>query len=740
MNISVSIPTTTRPGICRICSAHCGVLATVTDGRLTKVTGDPDNPMFKGYTCAKGRALPEIHNNPSRLLHSQKRQPDGSHRPIEAELAMDEIAARLQQLIDAHGPRSVAIYLGTNGLPYPASALMANAFIRGIESPMFFTANTIDQPGKQIALAAHGHWLGGDVDFHETDSWMLIGTNPLVSKAIGIPGQNPGQGLRSALARGMKLIVIDPRRSQTAARAAIHLQPRPGEDVTIVAGIINFVIAEGLCDTAFLADNVTGFGELAAAVSGFTPEYVAERADVPIEQFIAAATIFATHGTRRGMVNAGTGANFAAHGSLLEYLCLCLTTICGRWQRAGQPVVRPNTLMPAFTAKAQPHPPYEGWGYGERLRVRGLTDTVAGMPTAALADEILLEGEGQVKALICIGGNPMAAWPDQRKTLRALENLDLLVTLDTEMSLTSRLADYVIAPMMQMETPAMTMGSELIKYYTSGTGIPAAYGQYVPRLVEPPAGSDLTEEWQFFLGLTKRMHLDLWFVNFFGGGGGRFMESPPVVINMNADTALTTEELFAQMCSTSRIPFDEVAGHPHGKIFDVDEVVAERDADCEARLDVGNTVLLGELGEVLAEDFAGAQDTAEYPLRLIPRRHGSFMNSSGTNLAALNRGKPYNPAYMHPAAIAALGLRSGDLVTVTSPHDSIPSVVEADDSLRPDVIAMHHAFGGLPSEDGEVRSRGSNVGRLVPTDIEYDPITGLPRQGNIPVSVTAGIS
>lgn len=740
MNISVSIQTTTRPGICRICSAHCGVLATVTDGRLTKVAGDPDNPMFKGYTCAKGRALPEIHNNPNRLLHSQKRQSDGTYQPIEAELAMDEIAARLQQLIDAHGPRSVAIYLGTNGLPYPASALMANAFIRGIESPMFFTANTIDQPGKQIALAAHGHWLGGDVDFHEADSWMLIGTNPLVSKAIGIPGQNPGQGLRSALARGMKLIVIDPRRSQTAARAAIHLQPRPGEDVTIVAGIINFVISEGLCDTAFLADNATGFDELAAAVSGFTPEYVAERADVPMEQFIAAATIFATHGTRRGMVNAGTGANFAAHGSLLEYLCLCLTTICGRWQRAGQPVVRPNTLMPAFTAKAQPHPPYEGWGYGERLRVRGLTDTVAGMPTAALADEILLEGEGQVKALICIGGNPMAAWPDQRKTLRALENLDLLVTLDTEMSLTSRLADYVIAPMMQMETPAMTMGSELIKYYTSGTGIPAAYGQYVPRLVEPPEGSDLTEEWQFFLGLTKRMQLDLWFVNFFGGGGGRFMESPPVVINMNADTALTTEELFAQMCSTSRIPFDAVAGHPHGKIFDVDEVVAERDTDCDARLDIGNAVLLGELAEVLAEDFAAAQDTAEYPLRLIPRRHGSFMNSSGTNLAALNRGKPYNPAYMHPAAIAALGLRSGDLVTVTSPHDSIPSVVESDDSLRPDVIAMHHAFGGLPSEDGEVRSRGSNVGRLVPTDTEYDPITGLPRQGNIPVKVTVGIS
>lgn len=158
---------------------------------------------------------------------------------------MDEIAAKLQDLIANHGPRSVAIYLGTNGLPYPASALMGNAFIRAIESPMFFTANTIDQPGKQIALAAHGHWLGGDVDFHEADSWMLIGTNPLVSKAIGIPGQNPAKGLKAAVERGMKLIVIDPRRSQTAARAAIHLQPRPGEDVTILAAMINVIIREG---------------------------------------------------------------------------------------------------------------------------------------------------------------------------------------------------------------------------------------------------------------------------------------------------------------------------------------------------------------------------------------------------------------------------------------------------------------------------------------------------------------
>lgn len=728
--------TTRRPGICRICSAHCGVLATVTDGKLTKVSGDPDNPLFKGYTCAKGRALPDVHNNPRRLLRSQKRQPDGTFAPIDAQLAMDEIASTLQDLIGRFGPRSVALYLGTNGLPYPAAPLMANAFIRAIDSPMFFTANTIDQPGKQIALAAHGHWLGGDIDFNEADSWILVGTNPLVSKSIGIPGQNPAQNLKNATKRGMKLVVIDPRRSQTAAHAALHIQPRPGEDAAILAGIINVIIAEKLCDRQFLEENVDGFDELARAVSGYTPAYVAERADIPERQLIDAAHLFASYGTRGGMVNAGTGANMAMHGNLVEYLCLCLTSICGRWQRAGERVTRPNTLLPAFTAKAQPHPPYEGWGYGERLRVRGLTDAVCGMPTAALADEILLAGEGQVKALICIGGNPMAAWPDQRKTLRALENLELLVTLDTEMSLTSRLAHYVIAPRMQMETPAMTMGSELIKYYTSGTGIPAAYAQYAPRLVDPPPGADLTEEWQFFLGLAKRMDLELWFVNFFGGGGGKFMESPPIVCNFNGETEITTEEIFEKMCATSRIPLDEVRAYPHGKIFDVDAVVAEKDPDCTARLDVGNSYLLAELTALLAEDFRSARADSGFPYRLIPRRHNNFMNSSGTSLAALHRGKPYNPTYMHPDAIAALGLQSGDLVTITSPHDSIPSVLEADDTLRRDVVATHHAFGGMPSEDDEVRERGSTVGRLIPTEVDYDAITGLPRQGNIPVRIT----
>jgi len=726
----------TVPTICRLCPAHCGVLATVVDGRLTEVKGDPDNPLFKGYTCPKGRALPEMHNDPDRLMHSRKRQADGSHVSIPVDRAMDEIAAKIRQLIETHGPRSIAIYSGTNGLPYPASAGTGAAWLRAVGSPLFFTPNTIDQPGKQIATAAHGHWLAGDLDFETAESWMLVGVNPVISKSLGVPAQNPAQKLKNAVGRGMQLIVVDPRVSETARRAAIHIQPRPGEDPTIMAGMLNVIIREQLYDTAFVAEHVSGLEALAEQVAPFTPDYVARRAEIPEQQLIEAARLFAAHGPKGGMVSLGTGPSFSMHGNLGEYLALCLTTICGRWPRAGQPVTRPNAMLPTYTAKAQALGPYPGWGYGEKLRVRGFTDAVCGLATAALADEILLEGEGQVRALICIGGNPMAAWPDQRKTQQAMEKLELLVTLDVGMSLTSRLADYVIATKMTLETPGMTQRSEALKYYTSAIGFSAPYAQYSPRIVDPPAGSNLIEEWQFFHGLAQRMDLDLALTVYYGAGA--YMEAPPVKVEIGRNDRPTTEELFERMCVTARIPFERVKQYPHGQLFEAHEVVAEKDADCEELLDVGNAHMMGELAEVHAFDFLAERADDDFPFRLIPRRSNNFLNSSGIGIDKLQKGRAYNPAFMHPEDLADLGLASGDPITLRSRHDYIPSIVEADASLRRKVIAMHHCFGGLIGEEDKYVEQGSNVGRLVANDVEYDPITGIPRMGNIPVSVTSG--
>ncbi len=730
-----TITSHTRPTLCRLCVAHCGVLATVEEGRLVKVEGDPDNPMFKGYSCPKGRALPEMHNSPHRLLRSQKKQPDGQHAPIAVEQAMDEVADKIRRLVDEYGPRSVAMYVGTNALPYPPSGGVGNAFMRAIGSPMFFTSNTIDQPGKQIAAAAHGHWLGGDINFEQADTWMLVGVNPVITKSAGIPGQNPAQKLKDAEQRGMQLIVIDPRVSETAKRAQIHIRPRPGEDPTILAGMIRIIIDELLYDKEFIRENVEGFEALKAHVAPFTPAYVAERADIPEEQLIEAARLFATGGKRGGAVNTGSGSSFSMHANVVEYLALCLNTLCGRWVRAGEAFTHPNAMLPAVTPKAQAYRSYRGWGYGEKLRVRNLRDAACGMPTSALADEILLEGEGQVKALICVGGNPMAAWPDQRKTQEAMEKLELLITLDIEMSSTARMADYIIAPKMTLETPGMSQGGEMIKYFGTGLGFPAAYGQYSPRIVETPEHSDLIEEWEFFHGLGCRMDLDLLFVVYYGFS--KFMEAPPILINLNKDYKPTTEELFEKMCESARIPFSEVCEHPHGKVFDVTQLVQEKDADCETKLQLGNNTLLDELAEIAASDYKKEHNNTAYPYRLIPRRHNNFINSSGRSIDKLNGGKLYNPAFIHPDDMATLGFREGDSIRISTQHDAIPAIVEADANLRRGLVAMVHAFGGLVDEDDQYLTQGSNTGRLVRADVDYDPLTGMPRMGNIPVNISA---
>jgi anaerobic selenocysteine-containing dehydrogenase len=348
------------------------------------------------------------------------------------------------------------------------------------------------------------------------------------------------------------------------------------------------------------------------------------------------------------MANVGTGPNFAQHGNLTEYLALCLASICGRWPRAGDKVHRPNALLPAYTAKAQASGPFQGWGYGTKLRVRDLTDAACGLPTAALAEEILLEGDGQVRALICNGSNPMAAWPDQRQTQAAMEKLDLLVGVDVEMALTARLADYVIATKMTLETPGMTQRVEALKYYTVGIGYPTPYAQYSPRIVAPPPGSDLIEEWEFYNGLGKRMGLSLTMGMKYGFG--KFDEAPPIGIDMARNDNLTTEGLYEKICENGRIKLDEVRQYPHGHIFDVDAVVQPKDAGYGEKLDVGNDHMMAELGAVFAFDFAAEHGADDYPFRLISRRSNNFLNSSGRNLPGtrLTRGKRYNPLFMHP--------------------------------------------------------------------------------------------
>ena len=719
---------TTHTSSCRFCHATCPILVDVEDGRAVRVRGDKENPIYHGYTCPKGRALPEQHAHPERLLHSMKRMPDGSHKPIPHEQAVAEVAERIGRILEEGGPRGVATYTGTFSFAYPLAAPMAMAWMDAIGSPMRFTSATIDQPGKMVAPALHGSWGAGAHPFEGADTWMLVGANPTVSKSIGVPTYNPAWYLDDAVKRGMKLVVIDPRRSEAAKKAEVHLQAKPGEDPTVVAGILRVIIDERLYDQAFVAENAEGLELLRKALEPFTPEYVARRADVAAEDVVRAARVFA--GGTRGCANAGTGPNMAARGNLTEYLLICLNSLCGRWVREGEELPNPGALMPAISPKAQPIPPRPAWGFGEKIRVRGLTDTAAGLPTAALADEILMPGEGQVKALFCIGSNPMAAWPDQLKTYEAMQALDLLVTFDIKMSATAKLADYVIAPRLTLEQPGMSMPAESLVPYSMGYGVP--YAHYTPKVVDPPEGSDVIEEWEFFYGLAKEMGKQLTIHASYSWGPD---VSAPAATAVDMESKPSTDDLFYALTKDSRVPLDEVKKHPHGAVFrDPVTLVAPKDPDCDAKLQLADPTMLGELAEVAAEPV---DDDGGFAFKLLCRRLLEVHNSAGRDIDKLIRKYPYNPAFMHPDDLQALGVAPGDVVEIASDHASILGVVEAEAGLRRGVVSMPHGFGDNPGAeaDARVRSIGSNTGRLTPVERAYDPYTGIPRMSDIPVNV-----
>ncbi len=611
----------------------------------------------------------------------------------------------------------------------------------GLGSKMVFTSASIDQPGKHVSNAIHGRWLGGSYVFDESDVWMLVGNNPLISMSGGIPPSNPSKRLRDAKKRGMKLIVIDPRKAEVARFADVYLQPRAGEDPTILAALLNVILREERYDADFCEAHVSGFSELEETVADFTPEYAAERAGLTTEEIELAARTFAGNPTQgespRGCGVAGTGPNMSPHGNLTEYLLLALNTVCGRWRREGDLLPNPGALLPRATPKAQASPPRSGWGRGESLRSRDLGNSAAGLPTAALSDEILYDGEGRIRALICVGSNPIAAWPDQLKAVRAMENLDLLVTLDMKMSETSRFADYVIAPRLSLEVPGISISSEAIEQTYVAHGYPEPYAQYTPAIVDPPEGSDVIEEWEFFYGLSRRMGIPLKCYPIRPETGA--LRERRDLVEFDMEEMPSTEWVLDGLMNGSRIPLDEIRKHRHGKIYDDEKIrVAPADPDCRDRLEIGNPDMLAELSAIRSEVFGRerGEDAAAYPFQLISRRLPNVYNSSGRDIPKLNGRRPYNPAFLNPDDLDMLGLAKGDLIQIASPHASILGIAEPAPEVRRGILSMAHCFGAAPKHDADVRQFGSNTGRLVDNERDFDPHTGIPRMSAIPVAVT----
>lgn len=719
--------------LCRICTAQCPILVEVDDsGQPISARGDKDNAHSEGFFCLKGKHFPEIHTSPSRLRYSLARGPSGALEAVGAEDALDAVALRLQAILDEHGTSAVAVYMGTLFYQLPQTASVATAWMNALRLRMRFSSGTIDQPGKQTAAAAHGQWLAGSHVFEECDTWMLIGTNPLVAISGGIPHANPARRLKRAQARGFQLIVIDPRRTETAKQAALHIQPRPGTDPAVLAGILRAVIAQNLVDQDFVRANVDGFERLRSEVEPFTPEVVALRAGIEADQIVRAAHLFRS--AKKGVATAGTGANMSGWSNISEYLVLCLNTICGRYRQAGDRVVNPGVLTTRRAFKAQPIAPYPVDGFGKPLRSRpDLPPAVCGLPTSALADEILLEGEGQIRALITIGGNPMRAWPDQKRTRRALEALDLHVCVEPRLTDTARLADFVLAPKLPLETPGCSLSTENLFTVSPALGYSEAYGQYAPAVAKPPPDSDLREDWEFFYGLAQRMGLELTL------SAGVFpiigVDTPTSRLDMQNKP--TSEQILDCVTKDSRIPLDRLRQNRDHVLFD-DEApvfVEGRDEDNTARLDVGSALMFEELHDFAAGDRF---ERTGFDYRLISRRMANTFNSVGTEIEALTSRYGTNPAFMHPADLAREGFTRGDLIRVASAHGEVEAVAWPDKDLRRGLVSMTHCWGGDPEAAGDVRKIGVNTGLLIGVEEDCARFSGIPLMSALPVKVARG--
>ncbi len=706
-----------HPSYCRICPALCGVLVDVEDGVAVSVRGDPDHPLSAGYTCPKGRMLADEHNAPDRLRSSLRRRPDGGWDTIGPGRAVAEIAARLAEIRDRHGPRAIALYVGTRG--YEVLQLAgASAWLEGIGSPSLYSTYTIDQPGKDLARAMHGSWPAGFQDVGSSDVVLLAGLNPLISgyaPYTAFPVTNPRIELLERRRAGQRLIVIDPRRTETAALADIHLQPRPGHDAALLAAMVRVVLDEQLTDAGFVQAWSAGVELLHDAVRPFDPQCVAAVADVPVDDLIAAARLFAAG--PRGCAIGGTGINMGPHPILAEYLLLCLNTLGGRYRRAGETVANPGVLTAGRALREGARAPRPIWGQGEQPRIRNLATMYGQMPSSALADEILTPGDGQIRALVVSGGNPLVALPNHAKVQRALRSLDLLVTLDVRMSQTAQISDYAIGCRLSLEKADTTLASDL--------RFPIPFAQYTPPIVEP--AGELVEEWELFHDLSAAMGTPWCF-------GSRVGMPIPVDPSgeLPPDRRPTSEELWEVLCAGGRVPLATLRQHPHGLAPAVGPVVVQpADPSNDDRLDLAAPEPWAELGQVAAT-FA-ERPGGDAPFRLVSRRLWRFHNSWGQDIDRLRAQHPASPAYLHPSDLASLGVDSGDLVEIRSATGSLRTTAVAAPELRPGVVSMPHCWGS-PDWD-EPALDGACVNLLVDDETGLTPIVGMARQSAVPVWV-----
>ena len=619
---------------CRICTSVCGILVDVEGDEVIRVRGDQDHPFSRGYTCQKGRALGQVHHHPDRLEHPQMRI-DGRLQDTTWDVCLDDLTAKLKNIIDTHGPESVAFYFSTME---SAGFRMAEALHAAIGTPAKFSPLTIDGTAKPLVSDLVGGFMGlsGRTDLDNTDFLLLIGVNPVVSHGHAISMPNPTGTVRDIAKRG-QVWVIDPRYTETARLATGHLAPRPSTDHAVLAYLVREILRDGMKTDV----PVQGLEELAAAVQPFTLEHTARLADVAEAELTRLCA--AVRSAECVAIETGVGVTMTAdRGNVTQWLAWVLMILTGAMNRPGGTWFHPGFAyqLEAF-GDLLPVTPIEGaFGPGPRSRPEAQA-FINEWPCAVLPDEI---AAGHVRALINVGGSLVTSFPETGKLIPALQNLEVFATTEIINNETTQLATHVLPTKDPLERPDITIHDVLSARVSV---------QYSPAVVKPVG--ERRSMWWVFAELGRRLGYDL-------GTLG------------DPDTS-TDDNVLAVLLAGARTKYDEVAATGWAEV--PQELPAPWVEDHIARM--GGWRLAPPL---LVDQLAALQPTA--PLVMVPRRQRKKLNGQLDFL-----GEP--PAiFIHPDDGAAAGVVDGQRVTVRSANGELTGVAKVDDGIRRGAVSIPH--------------------------------------------------
>jgi anaerobic selenocysteine-containing dehydrogenase len=704
----------TLPTVCKVgaCEPFCGVEVDVEDGVMTRVRPDPNHPISEGYVCIKGMSLLGYQNSPDRLKHPLCRD-DGGFTRIGWPEATDAIGGRLRQIADRHGPRAIATYWGNAA--DSIGITMANTFCHAFGSPNSYNVLSLEYTDRGVvAEELYGNEnIILQPDVARAKLALLLGTNPVVTQGLTLLQRRPhvGADLKKAQAAGGKLVVVDPRVTATTKLADRHLAIRPGTDLFFLLALIRTIIDEGLFDREFIRAHTTGFEVWESLAREATPERTEEITTLPAAEVRELARAFAEAGGAYASTRVGVQ---TSHNSVLtEWAVATLAAITGNVDRPGGLFHNPGVIdVPAliqkFTKRRNRSP----------SRIGGFPAVFGGLPAAVLADEILTPGEGQVRALVVIAGNPVISFPNTRKTERALRSLELLVSVDIFLNDTASFAHYVL--------PAATQYEQGAFHFLVNQFDPHPFAELRPKLVDPPG--ECRAEWDIFKDLSR-------------AAGVPFLNNPLfdrlARLLDAAGVGFTPELLYRYLLLGKNPSYGKLrrsARGAAGDAFEFGRFFQQSIRTKDRKIHLAPARFVSALEHALG---APPLPSEEHPFLLISgaRRLASY-NSWTHNIPELVEKLRGNWAELNDGDAERLGIAKGDRIRIRSEGGELVIEARPTREVRPGVVAVHQHWGHT-YESGMTTARrypGVNV-NLAHSDAVRDPLSGMPVYNGTPVSI-----